>query len=586
MPDHLTRTPAGLVFQIRIPKALDPSLSYAPIRVTLGQIRIREARRLAAQLAGAAHLAFGHLQRNAAEGGMAVMTDQENVGRAVRDHLTALLPVLRGLDGVGRLADGSAPASSAAIAGRMAETGLNGLIGIAADRISGASALVAAEAPVLDRYYLRLVTDEGATRAHLGLPPLAPTAPASPAPARHDELASMIRDLMASQAALQAQVAGMASQQQARGPLFSEASRAYQDNLRSAHGEGYDELSYLSHRTQVFLALMEDKPVGLYTQADLQAFINQAAYIPANASKDDDYDLARIREIIEGNKKLARKPLSRSTLKTNYVGKIKTIIRAGCRQAQIPFQLDDIRLIYPKISPPKRQRTAPDYELLNRIFAKGVASGELTKAMLPLTGFVTGRRIGLLSFLRGENIKRYHGVWIAIPPNVITVDGSYQIVPYKTEESLSSFVLHNFLDEIGFIDWARQREGFIFPSLHEGVVDPADTAQKRMGRLFRAAGASAHLLETFHSLRAAKINFDRDLKIDPRTTRLQVGHELLDVHEEYGGSLRRSELHEIATAPLPKEIDFTVFRGLDFDAMASNRPTRGRPKRLVSPISR
>ncbi|WP_230530220.1 hypothetical protein [Microvirga roseola] len=43
MPDHLTRAPAGLVFQIRIPKALDPGLSRAPIRVTLGQVRIREA---------------------------------------------------------------------------------------------------------------------------------------------------------------------------------------------------------------------------------------------------------------------------------------------------------------------------------------------------------------------------------------------------------------------------------------------------------------------------------------------------------------------------------------------------------------
>jgi hypothetical protein len=37
-----------------------------------------------------------------------------------------------------------------------------------------------------------------------------------------------------------------------------------------------------------------------------------------------------------------------------------------------------------------------------------VASGELTKAMLPLAGFVTGRRLGLLSFLRGEDINQCH----------------------------------------------------------------------------------------------------------------------------------------------------------------------------------
>jgi hypothetical protein len=38
VPDHLTRTRAGFVFQIRIPKALDPGLSYAPIRVTRGSL--------------------------------------------------------------------------------------------------------------------------------------------------------------------------------------------------------------------------------------------------------------------------------------------------------------------------------------------------------------------------------------------------------------------------------------------------------------------------------------------------------------------------------------------------------------------
>jgi hypothetical protein len=576
MPDHLTRTQAGFVFQIRIPKTLDPGLSYAPIRVTLGQVRIREAKRLATQLAGAAHLAFGRLQRKAIEGGEPGMTQDNDVGRAVRDHLTALLPVLRGLDGVGQITDGSLPVSSPAIAMQMAGAGLTGLLDLAADRISGTSALVSADAPALERHYLRLITDEGAARAHLDLPPLQQAA------AMDDRVAGVLEEILATQAALQAQVQGMASRTVNPAPLFSEASRAYQDKLRSAHGEGYDELNYLRHRTEVFLALMEDKPVNLYGEEDLQHFIDQVAFMPANASKDDDYDLARIREIIAGNAKLARKPISRATLKNNYVGKIKTIIRAGCRQAKVPFQLDDIRLVYPKISPPKRQRMAPDYELLNRIFAMGVASGELTKAMLPLTGFVTGRRIGLLSFLRGEDIRQYHGVWIAIPPNVVTVDGAVRIVPYKTQESLSVFVLHNLLAEIGFIDWARRRDGFIFASLHEGVVNPADTAQKRMGRLFRAAGANPSLLETFHSLRTAKINFDRDLKIDPRTTRLQVGHELLDVHEGYGGSLRRSELHEIANAPLPIEIDFTVFRGLDFDAMEANRPSRGRPKRAKS----
>jgi hypothetical protein len=73
----------------------------------------------------------------------------------------------------------------------------------------------------------------------------------------------------------------MASRTVNPAPLFSEASRAYQDKLRSAHGEGYDELNYLRHRTEVFLALMEDKPVNLYGEEDLQQFIDQVAFMPA-----------------------------------------------------------------------------------------------------------------------------------------------------------------------------------------------------------------------------------------------------------------------------------------------------------------
>ncbi len=204
MPDHLTRTHAGFVFQIRIPKTLDPGLSYAPIRVTLGQVRIREAKRLATQLAGAAHLAFGRLQRKAIEGGEPGMKQHNDVGRAVRDHLTALLPVLRGLDGVGQIADGSLPVSSPAMALQMAGAGLTGLLDLAADRISGTSALVSADAPALERHYLRLITDEGAARAHLDLPPLQPAA------AVDDRVAGVLEEILATQAALQAQVQGMA----------------------------------------------------------------------------------------------------------------------------------------------------------------------------------------------------------------------------------------------------------------------------------------------------------------------------------------------------------------------------------------
>jgi len=133
-------------------KALDPDLSCTPIRVTQGWVWICKAKRLAAQLAGAAHLAFGHLQRNAAEGSEPGMRQHNDVGRVVRYHLTALLPVLRGLDGVGQNADRSLVVSSPAMSLQMADVGLTRLLDLAADRIiSRTSDLMSADAPALER---------------------------------------------------------------------------------------------------------------------------------------------------------------------------------------------------------------------------------------------------------------------------------------------------------------------------------------------------------------------------------------------------------------------------------------------------
>ncbi len=126
MAEHLTRNRGAYVFQIRVPRSFDPDSCLAPIRVNLGGVRRREAKRLSKLLAGAAHLAFGHVEISA-EGANTMENRNLAVARAVKDHLTALLPVvLKGLDAVGRIVDGSTPVSSPAIGARMAQTGSMG----------------------------------------------------------------------------------------------------------------------------------------------------------------------------------------------------------------------------------------------------------------------------------------------------------------------------------------------------------------------------------------------------------------------------------------------------------------------------
>jgi hypothetical protein len=46
--------------------------------------------------------------------------------------------------------------------------------------------------------------------------------------------------------------------------------------------------------------------------------------------------------------------------------------------------------------------------------------------------------------------------------------------------------------------------------------------------------------------------------------------------------MRRSELHIVAHAELPPEIDFAAFTGLDFDRLAAARSGVGRPTKLAA----
>ena len=87
--------------------------------------------------------------------------------------------------------------------------------------------------------------------------------------------------------------------------------------------------------------------------------------------------------------------------------------------------------------------------------------------------------------------------------------------------------------------------------------------------------------EVFHSLRGDAIDEMRDADIEGRARRLQSGHELGDVHDKYGfRALSARQRQHLATLKLQDDIDWSVFRGLDFDAMAKRRRGRGRRPKL------
>lgn len=206
-------------------------------------------------------------------------------------------------------------------------------------------------------------------------------------------------------------------------------------------------------------------------------------------------------------------------------------------------------------------------------------TGLLDNAMLPLLAFMTGRRLGLLTHLKGNDFReKYKGVWVAQTSGIVLVDGEWRRIPIKTDASATFFVIHNFLAEIGFVQWAQEQgDKFLFGELMR-LADPSKSASSYMSRLLEAAKVKEARGEVFHSLRGGYISETGDQNIEKRDRMLQVGHDVGDdEHDKYGfRTLTEKKARLLANLPLNPEIDLSVYHGLDFDKMAALKRKRGR----------
>lgn len=178
----------------------------------------------------------------------------------------------------------------------------------------------------------------------------------------------------------------------------------------------------------------------------------------ANVTKRVELESKTTTEILEKNKKLTLRPMA---AKTVWMALLPTCAHDAARYGGPPISRSICKLsgeIAKELTGVQATRAARA-RLLNKIFSNGVASGLLDQAMLPLLAYLTSRRIGLLTHLCGDDLRKKDGVWIAQTSGIKKEGDVWVRVPIKTEEPMTSFVLHNFLDEIGFAEWARAREG-------------------------------------------------------------------------------------------------------------------------------
>jgi hypothetical protein len=369
-------------------------------------------------------------------------------------------------------------------------------------------------------------------------------------------------------------------------PLFSQLEDEYVA-LREDAGAADGTISTIRTRVKVFKDLMGDLPLDCYIPKDLQDYVNLLQYLPLQYNREGEHT-AKLQKmgartaIAENKKCRTLETLGIKTMQDGYVQNVKAIVgnALGEHDLRDPFQGRKIR--WPDDAKPSVKRETLDYEKLNVVFGLGVGSGYLDDAMLGPLCLLSTRRLGILPFIRGCDIDVKHGVDI-VRVNGIVFDKTqqkYVRVPYKTEDSLRFFVLHDVFRRIGFVDWAKQQgDDFLFRLL-QICSDPSDVASKRINTLLKRGGARGMNIEVGHSIRHGGKDVLIEEEIDSEATRLQMGHQPNDVHSNYGkrAELNRKQCQELAHFELPKQIDWSMFEGLDFEAMASKPRKVGRPK--------
>ncbi|MCV3765143.1 hypothetical protein [Rhizobium sp. TRM95796] len=611
---YLVRNGNSLLFQIRMPKSL-VSKGNGLLRLSLGPMPLAKARALADELAGIARKAFRDLER--------IMNDDDNIDHEEdsEESRKRKMAALFGLDGAdderltiqvmtahmkAALYDMHQPGAPLSPQEAQGHEMIRNLVSITREVTAKRegrehSPLIADNADLLASTYISKWQTSTAAPDN----PLAPTAasmlsPAAGAPSQTNSSPGPIvtvpppiqvpplvsgasppepqyREEDDEEIAAYHLDRRVARRAHSTRPKFSVVARKYFAARRLKDSDRTNDIEIAEARVELFLDLIGDHPVDTYNGTDLQAFIEFLRYWPSKKS-DRPKDMSP-REIVEFNKDLHLVPLSRSTLEDGYIAVVKSVINSAQTEMDFVSKFRTARLIYPSTARSKTHSEPLGSDKISKLFAAGVATGYIDEAMLPPLALLTGRRLSLLSYLIGDDFReKFTGVWVAQTSGIVYVNGRLTRVPYKTDASTEYFVLHRFLVEIGFVEWAMSRgQDFIFPQIMKSE-DPSKRASQIMQRLFKRAGIKGARGEVFHSLRGAYINESTEQKVDRRERKQQVGHELgEDEHEMYGfSSLTEKQARRLAHLELSAEIDFSVFRGLDFEKMAAKERKKGR----------
>lgn len=545
---------SGFFFQIRIPVKHVEKFGRGHLRIWLGRVSRREAKRRAAILAGEATRGF------------AADMNRETLTRSLK----ALAEEIEAL----RREEFSAGFSAFAARNRLSNVAEYGdtltheYVAASKEKIAAGKARKDAIASVrqrLEKVGRALETDaaaltaERAAYAHAlatiaaierpAAVPMAPTPVAPPAASEDEHEHRDEREITAD-------------------TLLSVAGKIVLDLRREAKGESatgddrYQER--LENALAAFIDVIGDKPLRAYLPLHMQEFATIMAKCPKNRKKYPQYNGLPIRKMVEVNAK-SKKPIP--TLSTSAVGSlVSEVTNLWAKATAGVSDVKDLKSY--KITMPASARKAIIREGLPvsslNIWMKAAAAlypRDDYKKYMPLVALLTGMRQGELVWLQPKDIVEIDGHTVIDLRKPLIINRREVNRSLKTDTSPRIVALHPFLRECGFIDWAKSRRHWVFGEYHR-AKNPSHSAQRKMGDWMKSLGIHAEQKHVFHSLRHNAKHWLRGIGGD--TGKLiadrQCGHAPGNVGDSYGFPvLQPDEIEKIEALPLPKGVDFSGF---------------------------
>ena len=315
-------------------------------------------------------------------------------------------------------------------------------------------------------------------------------------------------------------------------------------------------------RCKVFIDLIGDHPIDTYDREDFRTFIHLLRFYEPNAADRAEMSATNARSLLEANyagpnAPPLNRPMALKTVKNGYVGGIRPIIRFIEQDGTLCDPLQNKPLEYPSHFPRSKPAEPISGAKMQAIVRGGLKERSLALAMLPLVAFLTTRRLGAIVPLRGTDIYvKYEA--ISDGERDVYVAGfddpeDRKHLHLKTEASRCHYVLHSFLEDIGFLRFAQSMGDTPIFSRFQHAADPNSLASKRINALLKKHGCSKR--EVFHSTRGDGISFHRAAIRVEQAVIHQSGHAPRDEHDRYGTVLSEAIAYEFATAEVPRWLE-------------------------------